>query len=387
MLQRRTIIAAAACLLLVAAAPVRAADAPSPNDIARFIAGMPPAADSPLAPLTNDKAWQEHAKAFDASFERAEQNIARVRAWSSANLTTARPTMFYMFSGPDFIYANAFYPKAKTYVLSGLEPVGTVPDPATLRGSLAPDLSALRTSLRWLLQHSYFITSQMGSDLRRGRFNGTLSLMYVFLARSGHTIREVSRVRLDENGALQPDSDTGGKVPARGVKIVFAGSDGEARTLYYFSTDLSNAGVANSKFLDFCQTLAPGDSLVKSASYLLHNPGFAKVREFLQANSAVIAQDDTGIPLAYYDPRKWDLQPFGRYVGPIPTFRGMYQAKYATLFEHSHPIDFGIGYRWRPNQSNLLLAIKKQGVSMSEAPAGSALAQSGWFGARATGLR
>jgi hypothetical protein len=126
---------------------------------------------------------------------------------------------------------------------------------------------------------------------------------------------------------------------------------------------------------------------VKSASYLLHNPGFAKVREFLQANSAVIAQDDTGIPLAHYDPRKWDLQPFGRYVGPIPTFRGMYQAKYATLFEHSRPIDFGIGYRWRPNQSNLLLAIKKPDVSMSEAPAGSALAQSGWFGARATGLR
>ena len=374
MLQCRTIIAAAATLLLVAAAPVRAADV-SPNDVARFIAGMPPAANSPLAPLTKDKAWQDHAKAFDASFERADQNISRVRAWSSANLTTARPTLFYMFSGPDFIYANAFYPKAKTYVLSGLEPVGTVPDPATLRGSLAPDLSALRTSLRWLLQHSYFITSQMGSDLRRGRFNGTLSVLYVFLARSGHTIREVTRVKLDENGALQPDDDTARKVPARGVKIVFAGSDGEARTLYYFSTDLSNGGVANSKFLDFCQTLAPGDGLVKSASYLLHNPGFSKVREFLLANSAVMVQDDTGVPLSFYDPQKWDLQPFGHYVGPIPVFSGMRQAKYAALFKNARPIDFGIGYRWRPNQSNLLLAIKKPGVAMSEPTVGAALEQ------------
>jgi hypothetical protein len=375
MFQRRTLIAAAAGLLLVAAAPVRAADAPSPNDVARFIAGMPPAADSPLVPLTNDKAWQEHAKAFDASFGTAEQNISRVRAWSRANLTTARPTLFYMFGGPDFLYANAFYPKAKTYVLSGLEPVGTVPDPTTLRGSLAPDLTALRTSLRWLLQHSYFITSQMGSDLRRGRFNGTLSVMYVFLARSGHTIREVNRVRLDENGALQPDGDPSGKVPARGVKIVFAGSDGEARTLYYFSTDLSNAGVTNSKFLDFCQTLAPGDGLVKSASYLLHNPGFSKVREFLLAQSAAMVQDDTGVPLALYDPQKWDLHPFGHYVGPIPIFRGMYQKKYATLFENSRPIDFGIGYRWRPNQSNLLLAVKKSGVSTSAAWIGSAAGQ------------
>ncbi len=371
MLQRRTIIAAAAGLLLLAATPVRAADPVSPNDVARFLAGMPPAAESPLVPLTKDKAWQQHASTFDSTFERVEHNqLERIRAWSSTNLTSARPTVFYMFSGPDFLYANAFYPNARTYVLSGLEPVGAVPDLTTLRGSLAPDLSQLRVSLRWILQYSYFITSQMGSDLRRGRLNGTLPILYVFLARSGKTIREVTPVRLDDAGAVQPDVDTGRRVAARGVKIVFAGSDGEARTLYYFSTNLANEGVNNSKFLDFCATLAAGDSLVKSASYLLHNPGFSKVREFLLANSAVMVQDDSGIPLAYYDAQKWDLQPFGQYVGPIPVFRGMYQPKYAAVFKNSRPIDFGIGYRWRPNQSNLLLAIKKPGVS--EASVGSA---------------
>jgi hypothetical protein len=365
------IIAATACLMLVAAAPAVAADAASPNDTARFLAGMPPAADSPLAPLTKDGAWQQHAKAFDTAFQRVEQDqLSRIRAWSTANLTVSRPTVYYLFSGPDFLYANAFYPKAKAYVLAGLEPVGTVPDLAAVRGSLAPDLSQLRTSLRWLMQHSYFITSQMGSDLHRTRLKGTLPILYVFLARSGKTIREVSLVKLDENGALQPDTDNARRVPARGVKIVFAGSDGEERTLYYFSTDLSNTGVANSKFLDFLQTLAPGESFVKSASYLLHGGAFSKVREFLLANSAVMVQDDTGIPLANYDPQKWDLQPFGHYVGPIPVFRGMYQARYAALFKNARPIDFGIGYRWRLNQSNLLLATKKPGVSMSAPPVG-----------------
>jgi hypothetical protein len=370
MLQRRAFMAAAVAALLVASAPLRAADV-SPNDVARFIAGMPPAADSPLAALTKEKAWQDHARTFEASFASADQNISHVRAWSAANLTTTPATVFYMFSGPDFIYANAFYPTAKTYVLAGLEPVGTVPDPATLRGSMAGDFAALRTSLRWLLSRSYFITSQMGSDLRRGRFNGTLSLLYVFLARSGHTIREVSPVKLDENGALQPDTE-GRRVPARGIKIVFAADDGEPRTLYYFSTDLSNRGVANSKFLDFLKTLAPGGGLVKSASYLLHGGGFSMVREFLLANTAVMIQDDTGIPLAYYDPQKWDLQPFGHYVGPIPVFRGMYQGRYAALFKNARSIDFGIGYRWRPNQSNLLMAVRKAGISMIEAPVGSA---------------
>lgn len=371
MLQRSTIIAAAAGLLFAAATPALGADAPSANDTARFLAGMPPAAESPLAPLTKDAAWQQHANAFNTAFQTVEQSqLSKIRAWSSAHLTSPRPTLFYMFSGPDFLYANAFFPKAKTYVMSGLEPVGEVPNIATMRGSIASDLSQLRNSLRWILQHSYFITSQMGSDLNRTRFRGTLPVLYVFLARSGQTIREVTRVKLDETGAIQPDTDTAGRLPARGVKIVFAGSDGEARTLYYFSTDLSNGGVDNSKFLTFCATLAPGDGLVKSASYLLHNAGFSKVREFLLANSAVMVQDDTGVPLAQYDPQKWDLQPFGKYVGPIPVFRGMHQAKYAVLFKNARPIDFGIGYRWRPNQSNLLLAIKKPGVSMSAPPVG-----------------
>ena len=101
----------------------------------------------------------------------------------------------------------------------------------------------------------------------------------------------------------------------RGVRIVFAGSDGEEKTLYYFSTDLSNPGVKASGFLKFCETLAPGNSLIKSASYLLHSGNFTTVRDFILANSATIIQDDSGIPLAYYSPRKWRFFPFGRYAG------------------------------------------------------------------------
>ena len=164
-------------------------------------------------------------------------------------------------------------------------------------------------------------------------------------------------------------------MPARGVKIVFAGSDGEERTLYYFSTDLSNGGVDGSKFLDFLDTLGPGDGFVKSASYLPHNPGFSKVRDFLLAHTNAIVQDDTGIPLARYEAQKWELQPHGKYVGPIPVFRGMHNAKYAALFKNAPPIDFSLGYRWKPNQSNLLLAIKKPGISMSMAEFASASAR------------
>jgi hypothetical protein len=265
--------------------------------------------------------------------------------------------MFYMFSGPDFLYANAFYPNAKTYVLAGLEPVGAVPDLTTLRGSVAGELGKLRYSLSSILSLSFFITKQMKSDLHTGRVNGTLPILYVFLARSGYAIREVTPIKLDNEGQVEADTGRGGAAP--GVKIVFAGSDGEARTLYYFSTNLADDGVKSSGFLKFCATLAPGDSLVKSASYLLHSGGFSKVREFLLANSAVMVQDDSGIPLSYYAPQKWDLHPFGRYLGPIGIFPGAYQARYAELFRKARPIDFGIGYRHRSSESNLLLVVKK----------------------------
>ena len=371
MLQRRTIIAAAAGLLLAAAAPARAADTATANDTALFLAGMPPAADSPLAPLTKDRAWQQHAHTFDGAFGRLDQGqLARIRAWSSANLTTSRPTMFYMFSGPDFLYANAFYPNATTYVLAALEPVGTVPDLTTLRGSVASSLYQLHVSLSSILSYSFFITHRMKSDLRATRVNGALPILYVFLARSGKTIREVTMVHLDDAGAVQPDADGNARGNAtRGVKIVFAGSDGEPRTLYYFSTNIANDGVKSSGFLKFCESLAPADSLIKSASYLLHSGGFTTVRDFLLANSAVMVQDDSGIPLRYYDAKKWDLQPFGHYLGPIGVFPGRYQPQYAVLFRKSRPIDFGIGYRWRPNESNLLLAAKTSDDSVPEASA------------------
>src|SRR6201992_1773128 len=124
----KTLAAAAVLLLAGAVGAARAADV-TPDDTARFLAGMMPSADSPLTPLTKDAAWQRHAKFFDTAFgQLAERQMAKVRAWSEANITDPKPTMFYMFSGPDFLYANAFYPKATTYVLSALEPVGEVPD-------------------------------------------------------------------------------------------------------------------------------------------------------------------------------------------------------------------------------------------------------------------
>jgi hypothetical protein len=361
MLQPVKLAAAAATMFLAVTISVaRAAEVVTANDTALFLAGMPPSPDSPLTPLTKDPSWQRHAKFFDAAFGQLEQRqLSKIRAWADTNLAAPKPTMFYMFSGPDFLYADAFYSKATTYVLSALEPVGSVPDLTRLpRGGVGAALYDVERSMGSILSFSFFITKQMKVDLRAGQLNGTLPILYVFLARSGKTIRDVSPVALDDRGAAYFANENPGKNPTRGVRIVFAGGDGQERTLYYFSTDLSNSGVKASGFLKFCAGLAPGNSLIKSASYLLHSGNFTTVRDFLLANSATIIQDDSGVPLAFYSSKKWRLFPFGRYAGPIAEFSGRYQEQYADLFRRAQPMDFGIGYRWRSHESNLLLSVR-----------------------------
>ncbi len=353
-----------AASLLLAGLPSAANAEPDTliNDTARYLAGMQPSAASPLAALTREEGWAAHARFFDRAFGEFERTqLSKIRVWSSAMLHQHRPTMFYMFSGPDFLYADAFFPAASTYVLAGLEPVGQIPDLERMpRGSIGPALGNIANSLHSVLSFSFFITHNMRTELSTGRLGGTTPILYVFLARAGKSVREASLVALDAEGVEQPDGP-GVKSAAHGVKIVFSGPDGRVQTLYYFTTNLENSSVGRSGFLKFCERLAPADSLVKSASYLMHSDSFSKIRDFLLAHSASILQDDSGIPLAYFDRQKWQLQPFGRYLGPVAVFPQNYQPKLSELFARGNPspIDFGVGYRWRPHESNLLLAVPK----------------------------
>ena len=106
----------------VAAQPASVASA---TDTARFLAGLPPDAGSPLTALTKDAAWQQHSRSLNADWASLEaRQLGPVRAFAAKHLNAPQKTLYYMFSGPDFLYADAFFPKATTYVLVGLEPVG-----------------------------------------------------------------------------------------------------------------------------------------------------------------------------------------------------------------------------------------------------------------------
>ena len=107
-------VAFALSLLLVfaqAAAAETAAAVATADDSAKILAGMPPSADSPLASYTKDGSWQQHAKRFDAAWAALDKRqLSKIKAWSTQYLPPRKQAVFYFFSGPDFLYADAFYP-------------------------------------------------------------------------------------------------------------------------------------------------------------------------------------------------------------------------------------------------------------------------------------
>ncbi len=331
------------------------ADKVHPNDAARFLAGLEPSSSSPLAKYAAGKGWKRHSAAFNSAWNKVENaRLNAARDWASSNLSSPSSAMFYMFSGPDFLYADTFYPNAKTYILTGLEPVGSIPSVGRLANG--GNLAQLRQSMNTVLNFSFFITKHMKTQLNTG-FKGTLPIILVFMARTDHKIKSVSYVKLDGKGGVVPHT----KGRRTGLKIEFSGN-GQNKTLYYFSTDLSNNGFSRSGLAEFAKKMGKGDSLVKSASYLMHNASFSKVRQFLIDNSAKIVQDDSGIPVRYLvKSNNFNIKPFGRYRGPIPIFKHNYQRDLAKLYKTGNPpaVKFGIGYRWRTYETNFLLANRK----------------------------
>ena len=335
---------------------------PVADATAKFLAGLP-LRDTPLESYVNFPGWITHATDLDRAWQQLEQRqLSKIRAWAPPVLGPAYDDtgpMYYMFSGPDFLYANAFFPNASTYILCGVEPVGSIPEVEKIpRPALASSLANLRKSLDNVLSFSFFITKNMKVDLKDTQLSGTLPVLYVFLARAGCTIESVELVALDKSGAFVPQ----GKGTTPGVRIRFTGPSGRQQMLYYFMTDLATWAIKlNPNFMNFCEQQGNGVTLLKAASYLMHLDSFSQVRDFLLTHSKIIVQEDSGIPYRHFAKDKWDIRFYGRYIGPINRFlkHGQLDLQKDANASRPTPLPFSFGYQWKPSQSAILVATPK----------------------------
>jgi hypothetical protein len=338
------------------------------QDVASYLAGLQPSQQSDLHSLVQQPAWQAFAKDQDKSWlNYGSTHTERMTKWGATELDSVQrnsPTVFYPFSGPDFLNVFTMFPNTETYVMIGLEPVGSVPARASLENpKLFP---AVKASLWSVLNFSFFRTNDMAVDLKSVELDGALPLMMVFAARTGNQITAIRPVQLNASGQLI-EADTTQPLPPKhipGAEMKLRGPNGQAKTVYYFSADLSDWKLnAKSAPIEFVRGLGPLTTYVKSASYLMHKSYFNKIRRVVLRRSRYILQDDSGIAMKYFQRGAWNFQHYGTYKRPINLFAKHYQpeltAAYRDSLHRPQPLPFGTGYNWRQTDSNLLLARRR----------------------------
>jgi len=358
--------AATAALALLFAAPAHwgaTAHGENWDAVARLLAGMPgPGFES----VRTQKAWAEHAAELDKAWSRFHaERMARIRVWSAAEMTDLHSrcdTVFYPFSGPDIAHAATFFPKAGSYVLCALEPVHPLPELGALSAAeWAVALAAMRAPMLTAINYTYFITKDMRRDFERSALKGTLPPLLAFAARLGMMVDSVEAVALAENGSAMIAAGTS----PRAVRLRVRRGHGNAN-IYYLSADLGNSGLGKDLRLPrFLASLGTRVTFMKSASYLMHEASFSGVRTLVLDGSAAILQDDSGIPLSGFDPGWWDLRFYGNYQGTLDMFRQYYQPRLREVFEYRgervRPLDFGVGYKFQPDNTVLILARRRGG--------------------------
>jgi hypothetical protein len=308
----------------------------------------------------------EHAALSDKLWRNMEKKIPVMEQWRDDNLSPKHAgtgTLLYPLAGADLLHADVFFPAVDTIIMIGLEPVGEIPaNLKDLSGDNSRFFQYLRTSLNYILNFSYFMTKSMSIDFT-GKIDGTLSAMLHFAVRRGYLISNVKHVYIQADGRVSTQAGEG----HRGNAFTLV-KDGKPKLIYYFSLNLLDRDMryGSNNMPGFTEETPAFQYLknsgfrytyVKAGSYLLHNRSFSTLRDLILAQTELILQDDTGIPLKYFEPSRWHRQVFGVYNRPIAEFAGYLQTDMKTFYQQNQPgpLPFGIGYLSRSGQSNLQL--------------------------------
>ncbi len=274
---------------------------------ARWLAGM-----APLEATPPGAGWSAYSQEEALRWQMAGPRVTAMREWSTREILPLIPrdrAVFYPFAGPDALHAIALFAESPQLVLVGLEPVGSVPAAAA-----APPrfFSRLGAALRDVHRLTFFRTHAMASDFER---DGVLGALMATVARIGGTLTGVQTTQANT-----------------GARIDWVTNAGKTRRLDYVKADLANAGLkADTQLTGTLRALAPYVTFVKAASYLIGEARFSYVRQMILEDSAVVVQDDSGIPFHHFDGR-WAMRFFGRYERPSSPFEDRLQADLAEAF-------------------------------------------------------
>ncbi len=341
------------------------------NETALFLAGREIPSSSSLHAYSEAKEYQAYRRRMDASWNRLQiANLQKIEAWRRMHLPkNYTDTVFYPFSGPDILNGLAFFPDGTEYIMFGLESPGRIPDPhAQPPARLNAGLSGLSVALDNVLNVNYFKTVRMEKEVSTDSFNSIISVMLFFLSRSDYEVVSLKHVWIADDGTLTDSAPLkkGGKAIA-GAEVLFRknASSPLKRVRYFQLNVIDNSLKTYTNFIPYLETYGRYTTILKSASYLMHNEDkFTKIRALVLDHSDYLLQDDSGAALRYFPANTWKLSFHGTYSRPVPLFAHRYQSDLNEMIKkHSTgPLPFSYGYNFKENESNLMFAerIKKE---------------------------
>lgn len=349
------------------------------DDYARFIAGKEGAETSIYKSLEALPEWKSYRENLTSLWKETNAKLPVIKEWTKNELSTVNAdggTLFYPFSGADFLHADLFFPEHDNIVMIALEPIGEFPDLNKKKenGTMGSYLGSLKKAMNAILGLSFFRTIAMADDFQ-SEMDGTLHVLSHFMSRTDHTLMYQEKVAILPNGELTNDLSSIADSTYIGNRFYFKRNGEEkVRTLTYFAVNMADDPYASrgglvakglktrKDLVNYFKKINIKSTYLKSASYLMHRPSFSIIRNLILDESEFLLQDDSGIPVQFFDRTKWDLTFYGTYSFPISLFAERHQEDLKEIYSKKEmtvkPLPFGIGYQYRNGTSNLMLARK-----------------------------
>ena len=331
------------------------------TDYSSLLAGIIP--EKMRFEIEDNETWIDIQGSMHDEWEKVvNEKILPIQEWTDdsplAKLDSS--VLFYPFAGADFLYSNCFFPKSNRIIMVGLEPIGSISEKLEFNTDFYDYMKHIKSSLYTSNRSGYFMTINMGRDLRQSDLNGVLPLILFYARRQAFLISSIQYVSIDEDGKQIPSSYS----EAEGVVIRLTDQDKKTiKTIEYYKTDLSDDEFkVGSRYHNYFSALTNKNVFLKAASYLLHRTNFTNIRNVILEKTNVLLQDDSGIPFKYVANNDWDVMLYGKYTRPIGLFSSRVQSDLREEFQKREfqKLPFRIGYNISHNEPHLILAKRNK---------------------------
>lgn len=277
-------------------------------------------------------------------------------------------TVFYPFSGPDFLTVERVYPNADRYVLVAIQKALQPTYPAGMTEAQRHEFIK-RLGAEWSKfgRLGYFITEDLDHDQRdKTQKVGVTTILMAFAARLGYEVVDVAPLGFNaRKGEWEP-------LPAsepewKSVRLSLR-KDGRNVTLDYIRQDLSDGGLQGKSMRGWMMAMARNPMLLKAASHLLQDSHFAVMRDILVKSAPLVVQDETG--LDYSDLRKiGDVRLYGNFRKVNHSFLKTGQPALAAAYKAEKSpgaLPFAFSYLKAAKMRSIQIARRQPGLPLTQ---------------------